>query len=239
MTPRRLALVHEFERELRSPTLRDWFDALRPQEAALEEFSHPIALREFLHSPDIDVRKPEIWRALVRGGQRRGSPEATLFLIGLLEPALGRLVDRFQARDLDADDLWQEAVGGALRALGNPKLPERQVVLVGIVRDTLKHLCRWVRIELSKAEEEAPLFRVTYQTNFDALLDGVNGEALLVDWCRRAGISSADMSLVLTTRILGFPLSRYAQARSRPYERLLKRRSRAEARLRTWLSLRS
>ncbi len=236
MTPSRLAFVQEFERELGSPSLRHWFGALRDQELVLKEFPDPVVLRQFLHSHHADARKPEVWRALVRGVQRRRSPEAVLFVIGLLEPALGTLVDGFEGRDLDADDLWQEAIRGALAALANPRLPERQAVLLGFIRDTRKHVYARIRIVLSNAEEEAPLFGLSYETNFDEALNGDHGESLLMEWCHRAGISSDNASLICTTRIAGLRLSEIAPVHSALYQRLKKRRNRAEARLRSWLS---
>ncbi len=236
MSPSRLAFVQEFERQLSSDALQEWFDAVRRRDVPVANFSDPSALRRFLHSHDrADSRKPEIWRTLVRELQAAWTPEAVTFLLGLLEPALGNLVDNFHAGRLDADELWQEAILGALQALENPRVPTRSAVLAGLVRDTLKHLCAWLRVEFSKGEDEAPLLGLTYETDFDEPLDGIQGEILLKDWCRRAGISSDQAAVIFTTRIVGLPLSRSAPARSRRYNRLLKRRGRAEARLKVWL----
>ncbi len=236
MSPSRLALVQEFERQLSSPALREWFDAVRSRDLALAPFGAPSALRRFLHSHDgTDVTKPEIWRTLIRALQADWTPEAVTFVLGLVEPALGKLVDRFTGEDLDADDLWQEAVRGALQTLREPRAPERRAVLAGLVRDIWKFLCAWLRVEFSSSEAEAPLLGLTYQANFDEALDGIHGEGLLADWCRRARISAGDAAVISATRIAGLPLSHAASARSRLYERLLKRRHRAEARLRRWL----
>jgi hypothetical protein len=236
MVPSRLAFLQEFEQALGSPSLQMWFDGLRLRDSTLHDFADPVALRQFLHSREVDARKPEVWRALVRGVQGYRSSQATLFVLGLLEPALGTLVDGFDGRHLDADDLWQEAIRGALRALRNPRQPERNAVLAGLVLDTLKHVCAWIRIELSKGEEETPLFGLTYETNFDEVLDGVYGEALLAEWCHRAAISSDDSALIFATRVAGLRLSQFARAQSRLYYRLWERRQAAESRLRSWLT---
>src|SRR5438034_909407 len=122
MVPSRLAFLQEFEREISSRSLGDWYAAVRKQEPVLEEFIDPAALREFLQTDERDPRKPQAWRALVRGFH--GNPEpARLFVVGLLDPALGHLMDRFASDDLDPEDLWQETVTCALAALSNPKLP--------------------------------------------------------------------------------------------------------------------
>jgi DNA-directed RNA polymerase specialized sigma24 family protein len=236
MTPSRLAFVQEFERELGSISLRDWFGALRDQEPSLGEFADPNVLRRFLHDDDVDARKPEVWRALVSGVTHSRSAHATTYVLGLLEPSLGRLVDEFDSGSFDPEDLWQEAVRGALRALRNPRLPERKEVLAGLARDTRKHLCAWLRLEITKQEREASLQGQTYETKFEEVLDGVDGEALLADWCRRARISSDDASVISTTRIAGRRLTELAPVHSAPYERLKKRRNRAEERLKFWLN---
>ncbi len=236
MSSSRLAFVREFERQLSSRAVGEWFEAIRRRDTVFANFSDPAALRRFLHSHKrADSRKPEIWRTLVRELQAERTPEAVTFVLGLLEPALGNLVNNFNRGELDADDLWQEAILGALQALENPRVPERKEVLAGLVRDTLKHLCAWLRIEFSKGEGEAPLLGLTYETNFEEPLDGIHGETLLADWCRRAGISPHHAAVIFATRIVGLPVSRLARARSRPYDRLLKRRDRAEARLKLWL----
>ena len=51
MTPSRLAFVQQFERELGSISLHQWFEALRRREPAIEGFVDPAALRGLLHRP--------------------------------------------------------------------------------------------------------------------------------------------------------------------------------------------
>jgi hypothetical protein len=235
MNPSRLAFVQQFERELDAPSLLDWFGALRDQEPSLGEFANPSVLRRFLHDADIDARKPEVWRALVSGVAPSRSAHATTYVLGLLEPSLGRLVDEFVS-GFDPDDLWQEALSGALRALRNPRLPQRKEVLAGLTRDTRKHLYAWLRLEITKQEGETPLLGLAYETKFEEALDGVHGETLLADWCRHARIASDDASIISSTRIAGRRLSDLAPVRSALYERLKKRRNRAEGRLKMWLN---
>jgi hypothetical protein len=236
MSSSRPAFVQEFERQLSSRALREWFEAVRRRDGALADFSDPSALRRFLHSHErADSRKPEIWRTLVRELQAERTPEAVTFVLGLLEPALGRLIGGVNSGELDADDLWHEAIRSALQALGNPRLCERKEVLAGLVRDTLKHLCVWLRTEFSKAEDEAPLLELAYQADFDQGLEHRNEELLLTDWCRRAGVKLDNAALIFATRLTGSPLSRLAPAQSRTYWRLSKRRRAGEARLQAWL----
>ncbi len=235
MSSSRVAFVREFERQLRSPGLQRWFEALREgDEAVLAAFSDPAALRRFLQSADrADARKPQVWRLLVQRLQVDRSPEAVTYVLGLLEPALGALADRVAGNDLDPDDVWQETVVGVLQALANPKLPQRGAVLAGLVRDTYKHLCGWLRHELTKTEAEGPLVELPYESDFDAP-KGSDEEALLADWCRQAGVSLEDAALLRATRLEGTRLSCFAPARSAAYERLRRRRVAAEARLHAW-----
>src|SRR5205807_7524054 len=86
MVPSRLAFLQEFERDLDSICLRDWFVSTRKREPVLDEFIDPVTLRGFLQTEERDPRKPQIWRALVRSFHIHPEP-ARLFLLGLLEPA--------------------------------------------------------------------------------------------------------------------------------------------------------
>ncbi len=229
MTPSRLAFVQEFEQQLSSYPLRQWFDTARTREAELQAFRDPDSLRRFLHSPErVNSQKPEIWRALVTSVQLDRTPEAVVFVLGLLEPALGHLTDNFDEVELDPDDLWQETVACALRALANPKLLKRRAPLVGLVKDTLKHLCFQLRNEFAHAQKQAPLLDLSYEPNLE---DGVDGEILLAQWCRRAGVTVKDRALIFATRTRGIPLGELVPAQSRSYYRLWKRRHRAEVRL--------
>jgi DNA-directed RNA polymerase specialized sigma24 family protein len=232
MSSSRVTFVREFERQLRSLALQRWFDALREGDAAaLAAFPDAVALRRFLHSSDrADPRKPRMWRLLVQRLHVDRPPEAVSFVLGLLEPALGALADRVAGKDLDPDDVWQETLVGALQALANPKLPHRGAVLAGLVRDTYKHLCGWLRGELAKTEAEGPLVEFPYESDFGALR-GRDEEALLGDWCRHADVSLEDAALIRATRLDGKRLSSFAPARSAAYERLRRRRVAAEARL--------
>src|ERR1700737_454531 len=127
MVPSRLAFLQKFERELGSISLRDWFESARKREPVLDEFSDPVALRGFLQTKERDPRKPQIWPALVRSFHIHPEP-VRLFLLGLLEPALGHLMDKVAGDNLDAEDLWQETMTCALTALSNPQLPNRRAV---------------------------------------------------------------------------------------------------------------
>ena len=231
MTPSRLAFVQQFERELGSISLRQWFKALRRREPAIEGFVDPAALRGLLHTEDRDSRKPQIWRALVRSVQVDPLPEAKLFVLGLLEPALGHLIDKVDEFDLDGDDLWQQMVVCALRALANPRLGERRQVLAGLVKDTYKLLCVWLRRELTEVKGDESLADLTVEPN----LEGTEADFLLAVWCRRAGVTSRDKELIRATRIQGMSLSQLAVPRSPIYNRLFSRRYRAEQRLKAWL----
>jgi hypothetical protein len=238
MSSSRLAFVQDFEYQLASPILGRWFDALRHRNTALlREFPDPSALRCFLQAPEpADSRKPEIWQAMVRRLQVDRTPEAVTFLLGLLEPALGALVDGFARHDLDAEDLWQEALTCALEALANPKLAGREAVLVGLVLDTFKGLCVWLRRELTQTEEEAPLLSdFPYETSFEEVGEGADEEPVLAEWCRRAQVGSMSAELLFATGVEGIRLGRLAPSESRTYDRLQQRRARAEKRLKSWL----
>ncbi len=230
MTPSRLAFVQQFERELDSTSLRDWFFSARKRDPVFDEFIDPETLRGFLQTEERDPLKPQIWRALVRSVQMDPSPEAKLFVLGLLEPALGHMIDKVDEFDLDGDDLWQETIACALRALANPQLPERRVVLVGLVKDTYKLLCGWLRRELTEVKGDEALSDLTVEPD----LEGTEADFLLAVWCRRAGVTSRDKDLIRATRIQGMSLSQLAVPRSPIYNRLFSRRYRAEQRL-AWL----
>ncbi len=237
MTPSRLALVQEFERQLTSPALCVWFDAVRCHHDSFAKFPTPASLRAFLHSTERgNTPKPEIWRTLVRELQNHPTPEAAIFAIGLLEPALGAKVDRFNTGDLDPDDLWQEAVACALKALANPKLAGRRVVLRGVVLDMFYRLRLWLRAEISKSRGETPLLsELTYLPEFGSASQLTSEEALLADWCRAARIKPQTAALIFATRIENVPLGRFAPVSSRRYFRLHKQITRAETQLKCWL----
>jgi hypothetical protein len=231
MTPSRLAFVQQFERDLASISLRDWLVRARKREPVLDEFIDPVTLRGFLQTEERDPRKPQIWRALVRSVQTDPSPETKLFVLGLLEPALGHMIDKVDEFDLDGDDLWQQTIACALRALANPQLPDRRVVLVGLVKDTYKLLCVWLRRELTEVKGDESLSDLTVEPD----LEGTEADFLLAVWCRRAGVTSRDKELIRATRIQGMSLSQLAVPRSPIYNRLFSRRYRAEQRLKAWL----
>lgn len=232
MVPSRLAFLQVFERDLSSGSLRTWFEAARDHDAVLADFTDPAALRRFLHTDNHDIRKPHIWRALIRSFQIDPEP-AKMFVLGLLEPALGHLIDKLDGLDLDSEDLWQETIACALRALANPRLQRRRVVLLGLIKDTQKLLSGTIRRELREAKGDDGLPDVT----INADLEGPEADFMLAVWCRRAGVSKKDEDLIRATRIQGLQLSRLAAHGSPTYNRLKLRRHRAEQRLRTWLML--
>ncbi len=234
MSPSRAAFLQEFERVLPSPLLKDWFDAIRCRHACLSDFMDPVALRQFLHTSDKDPRKHEIWRALVIGLQANWTPSAVTFVLGLLEPGLGGLTDRLAGQDVDADDLWQEAVSRALQALANPRVPLRNVVLSGLLKDTFSQLRWWLGSELARSKNEVALEDSAPKRDWDEVADGFDEEALLADWCRSAGITPEDTALILDTRLNGVRLPSVLPPHA--YARLRKRRQRAETRLKLWLS---
>lgn len=236
MAPSRLAFRQEVELDLRSEPLRRWFEVTREGEHALQRFDDPVALRRFLHSDETDRRKPQIWQALVRSVHRNLQPHAMLFILGLLEPKLGKLVDDRRKADLEPEDLWQETVTCALHALANPGIAERHEVLAGVVLDTYKRLCTWLGAEFTQLNEEAPLLNLSYETTFEPP-DFSDEETLLVEWCQRAGVNRDDAALILAIRLREWSIKDFAPAHSRLYYRLWKRWARAEARLKAWIFL--
>ena len=230
MVPSRLAFLQAIEHDLSSGSLRKWFEAARDDDAVLADFTDPAALRGFLHTDDHDAWKPNVWRALVRCFQVNPEP-AKIFVLGLLEPALGHLIDKLDGLDLDHEDLWQETIACALQALANPRLPRRKVVLLGLVNDTQKLLSASIRRELREAKGDDGLFDVT----IDADLEGPEADFMLGVWCQRARVNARDEELIRATRIQGLQLSRLAPHGSPAYNRLKLRRHRAEQRLRRWL----
>ena len=230
MVPSRLAFLQVFDCDLSSGSLRTWFEVARDNDAALADFADPAALRAFLHTDDHDNRKPHVWRALVRSFQINPEP-AKIFVLGLLEPALRHLIDKLEGLELDPDDLWQEAITCALQSLGNPRLPRRRVVLLGLVKDTQKLLSAAVRREVREAKGDDGLLDVT----INADLEGPEADFMLAVWCRRAGVSKKDEDLIRVTRIQRLQLTRLAAHGSSAYNRLKLRRHRAEQRLRTWV----
>jgi len=193
MVPSRLAFLQEFERDLDSISLRDWFESARKREPGLDECSDPVALRRFLQTDERDPREPQIWRALVRSVHAQPEP-ARLFVLGLLEPAFGHLLDKFAGDDLDGEDLWQETISCALAALSNPRLPKRPAVLAGLQLDTFYHLRRRLRGELSSAKNAAPLLEEMSAPGRSQPRDTPDGVTVLARRCRQAGIG-----LVLTS----------------------------------------
>ncbi len=233
MSPSRAAFLSEFERLLPSPSLREWFDVIRRHHACLSAVGDPVALHGFLHTRDQDPRKPEIWRALVIELQAHWTPDAVTFVLGLLEPGLGALVDRLAGQGLDPDDLWQEAVCHALEALANPRVPQRNAVLSGLLKDTLSQLRWWLGTELARSKYEVLLGDSAPERDWDEVVDPLDEEALLADWCRGAGITPEDRALILDTRLNGVRLPSVLPPHA--YTRLRKRRQRAETRLKQWL----
>jgi len=241
-----VAFRQEFQETLASLTLNQWFDEIRGEQATLADFANPIALREFLRSPNSpEPRVREIWRALIRATQARRTPEAITFVLGLLQPALGAFVDKAlteaaltknsAGEPMEAEDVWQQVVASALRALANARLPSRDVVFAGLLIDIRQPFRSWVRAQLDTVKHEAPLLDSPYDATFDGLHDLAAEASVLTDWCRAARISKKDAELIFRTRVAGFRLSRLAPAQSPRYYRLRKRRGRAESRLKAWL----
>jgi hypothetical protein len=234
MTPSRLAFLQEFERDLDSISLRDWFVRARKREPVLDEFIDPVTLRGFLQTKERDPRKPQIWPALVRSFHIHPEP-ARLFLLGLLEPALGHLMDKVAGDNLDAEDLWQETITSALAALSNPKLPNRRAVLAGLLLDTFHQLRHWLTGELSRAKNVDPLLEEMSAPSRTERRDTTDEEAMLAKLCRRAGVRRERFILIRLTRLQQTPLTELAPHRSATYERLKWRRAAAENRLKSWL----
>jgi len=235
MVPSRLAFLQEFERELDSISLRDWFESARKREPVLHEFSDPVALRSFLQTDVRDPRKPQIWRALVRSVHAQPEP-ARLFVLGLLEPAFGHLMNRFAGDDLDGEDLWQETISCALAALSNPRLPKRPAVLAGLQLDTFYQLRRRLRGELSRAKNTAPLLEEMSSPSRSQPRDTTDEETVLVRLCRQAGVGKEGFTLIRLTRLQQTPLTELAPHLSAAYYRLFRRRAAAEKRLDAWLA---
>jgi hypothetical protein len=237
MTPSRLAFVQEFEQQLTSDPITQWFDTARRHEPSLEGFAHPASLRQFLHLPKrVSSEKPEIWRALVRSLQLDRTPGAVVFVLGLLEPALGRLADGLEVTGLDVDDLWQETVACALKALANPRLPRRDAVLAGLVWDTFKHLCPWLENNLDHIQRAAPLLEAPYEPDFEQRPEWHDEEAVLGEWGPRAGVAQGAIELIVATRLNGKHLSQLAPSRTPAYDRLRRLRTGGERKLEAWLS---
>jgi len=234
MTPSRLAFLQEFERDLDSISLRDWFVRARKREAVLDEFINPVTLRGFLQTEERDPRKPQIWRALVRSFHLNPAP-ARLFVLGLLDPALGHLMDKFDGDELDEEDLWQETITCALAALSNPRLPTRPEVLAGLRLDTFYQLRRRLREELSQARNAAPLLEEMSAPSRSQPRDTTDEVTVLARLCRRAGVGKEGFALIRLTRLQQTPLTELAPNRSPMYQRLKRRRATAERRIESWL----
>ena len=234
MVPSRLAFLQEFERDLDSISLRDWFVRARKREPVLDEFIDPVTLRGFLQTKERDPRKPQIWRALVRSFHIHPEP-ARLFIVGLLEPALGHLMDKFAGDDLDEEDLWQETITCALAALSNPRLPTRPAVLAGLQLDTFSQLRRRLRGELSQAKNAAPLLEEMSAPSRSQRRGTTDEATVLARLCRRAGVGKEGFTLIRLTRLQQTPLTELAPAGSATYQRLRRRFIEAETRLKSWL----
>jgi|GEM_PF-5052369 len=234
MVPSRLAFLQEFERDLDSISLRDWFQSARKQEPALDEFIDPATLRGFLQTEERDPRKPQIWRALVRSFHLNPEP-ARLFVLGLLDPALDHLMDKFAGDDLDEEDLWQETITCALAALSNPRLPARPEVLAGLRLDTFYQLRRRLGRELSRGRNLVPLLEEMSAPSRSQPRDTPDEVTVLARLCRRAGIGKEGFALIRLTRLQQTPLTELAPNRSAMYERLRRRRATAERRIESWL----
>lgn len=234
MVPSRLAFLYEFERDLESTSLSKWFEHAREHEPILHAFADPEALRRFIQAEGRHPDKPRIWRILVRNFQADAEPSRT-FLLGLLEPVLCRLIDRFTGDDLDAEDLWQETITCGLAALSKPGVPNRRLVLVGILLDTFHELRHWLRRELARAKSVDSLPEDVPAPSRPVPRDTADEEDLLAVMCQQAGVGREAFELIRATRLQHMPLSELAPHRSAAYERLKWRRRVAEQRLKTWL----
>ena len=235
MVPSRLAFLQEFERDLDSICLRNWFEEARHREPVLNEFIYPATLRAFLQTEERDPRKPQIWRALVRSFHLNPAP-ARLFVLGLLDPALGHLMDKFDGDELDEEDLWQETITCALAALSNPRLPTRPQVLAGLRLDTFYQLRRRLREELSQARNAAPLLEEMSAPSRSKPQVTTDDVTVLAKLCRRAGVGKEGFTLIRLTRLQQTPLTELAPHLSAAYYRLFRRRAAAEKRLDAWLA---
>jgi hypothetical protein len=161
---------------------------------------------------------------------REGDGDARLVLLELLRPGLARRVAWFEGT-LDPDEAWQEMVAATLETA---RSFEPDLLRNGIARDLLRQAWRRVapkrRRYVQRRNVEGPLTELAEDAARGIWDDPVPAAAPLIAQAAQCGaLSAEEAELIRATRLDGLRL--HEAAPDEPYERIKKRRQRAEARL--------
>lgn len=208
---------------LATPAFRRRFARWTIRYPPLAEGGGPQGLLEGLRGKPYSVRDG-VLAALVRLVQE-DDPDAPLFLLRMLRPGIAA---RVRFLPVPREEAWQELAAGLLWAVRRYDPARRPT---GIAHNLLQAGLRHASARLLPPLELVPAEDVPEETCVEEPEDHAAG--LLAEAVEARAIDARDAALIGRTRLQGYRLTELAPCGS--YERLQKRRRRAEARLRVFL----
>lgn len=241
MPNRPITVVNRLEHEwqpLLHGQLREAFPDWRRSQPALRRFDQPGRLLSFLHgAPPCQTDQP--LRALLE--LARYDVGAGRFVLQAILPALKLQAERLAHRQVGTDVAWELLLLHAWAAIrtfpceDRPRSVAANLVLQ-VWHDTTRELDRCTHQPHTRppaGDEERQ--SVPARRPLDGAGSPRRRAVLTVLAATRAGaISRRDATLILRSRIEDVPLCLLARQAGVPYQSLLKRRQRAEQRLREW-----
>jgi len=237
------------------------YEEIRARRAIFASFPSPEAVLLFLHerNPEQFEFKDDLLRALIQETQATGHPDLANYLIRLLLPGLGTIIGRYRGKlpGLSIEELWSQVYLFCLEVIATYPIHRRpRKIAKNLLLDTLSKTSAWFKGEIRRrrrergwlekwepaveTEEAAGEEPSIAQPGLDAMPAWTSHadreESLLDRLVRLRVITREEADLILKTRLLGRPLRGFpGEPDRRAYDRLIKRRQRAEARIRGFL----
>lgn len=224
------ALLH---RDLRSALIR-W----RSAHPCLRRFGQPSELLRFLHAAAPGVTDQPLLALLVLS---RDDPAAARFVLQAVLPALKAQAHRLTRRQVPRDELWELILFYAWAAIRTYPVARRSRAVAAnlvlqVLHDTTRELDRCLRPAHARrpGPRDDRLPPLSAQVCRRVQQSSTRRASLIIAAAREGVISRRDAALILRSRFRHAPLCTLAAEAGVPYQSLLKRRQRAEQRLRGW-----
>jgi DNA-directed RNA polymerase specialized sigma24 family protein len=203
--------------------LQCWHEA----EPALRPFTTPLALLAYLHQASAADSDPVLSALLAIAAT---DSLAARFCLQAVLPALKGQARRI-ARGRDRrDETWELLLASAWHVIRGFPLARTRRVAANVVLETLHHATRELRrgalLDADRLDDGDHAVAPASSSGVDGLLAAAVADGAL---------DEREAELIAATRLDGLPLAALATALGVPYPALLKRRQRAEHRLRAWI----
>jgi hypothetical protein len=200
--------------------------AWREARPALRPFSTPAALLAFLHRAPPDRTDPVLHALLVLS---RSDPAAARLCLQAVLPGLKAQARRLAHRPGRREEAWELLLASAWEVVRAYPPGRTRRVAANVVFESLHRATR-ERRRIAPTAGADPFEDAGY-----AGVAPSAGGGLLEDAVADGVLDGEDAELIARTRLDGHRLGDLAGARGVSYAALLKRRQRAESRLRAWL----